>query len=565
MLAGCAFLQISTALDTQGYTGEWIKIDPAQVTAPSGAHLYNLLVNGSAVIKSLDSEYGTPNYVKAVEKGRGHRGLGNSEVMLVYLARNLFVVADWIYGDKTTRALDQISRGTMPHDLFLICQRQVEDRKRQTEELRRQGIERQRQKEEILRNEHFKAVVNEIVSGEGKHDEQVGSSSVSNANFKIVEAVGIGLTQDEAQKNALYLAVEQVVGALVDAKTQIENDKIVKDQILTMSAGYVEDYSVVGSPVQKDGKFEITISAKVKRTRLLCDLADKNVAMKGDVKGDALWGQAVTQGRVKDQADKIIEALLSYDPRKFCVERLSADELIHPSELTEEHLKKGDNWMRMNLKLYVDNNEYNVIFLPKMIRCLESIAKGVSISTPFRVDSESNDYLNRNFSPAKFSYYTGGIIKLDRSKSVPKESVSGKGKLLRIYKLPSAVSGGQDESIEELIYDLPPFYGRIFASKIGANETRKVILIEFLDENQAVVADYRIKMNLDAFLSASELDGEYKICPELRAHDNLSLLSYINMNVTFPVKQDVLKKMKSTRITVNECDEMLPAWLKHYM
>ena len=44
-----------------------------------------------------------------------------------------------------------------------------------------------------------------------------------------VVASGVGLDPDKALKDALMNAVQQVVGAIVDAETLIKNDDIVKD------------------------------------------------------------------------------------------------------------------------------------------------------------------------------------------------------------------------------------------------------------------------------------------------------------------------------------------------
>ena len=53
-----------------------------------------------------------------------------------------------------------------------------------------------------------------------------------NPNNEIVVVEGIGDNIAEAKKDAMRNAVEQVVGALVDAQTRVENDELI-EQILT--------------------------------------------------------------------------------------------------------------------------------------------------------------------------------------------------------------------------------------------------------------------------------------------------------------------------------------------
>ncbi len=57
-----------------------------------------------------------------------------------------------------------------------------------------------------------------------------------------VVAEGVGLTVDDARKDAFRSAVRQVVGAMIDAETLVKNDQIVADEVLTFSAGMVKGF-----------------------------------------------------------------------------------------------------------------------------------------------------------------------------------------------------------------------------------------------------------------------------------------------------------------------------------
>ena len=387
-------------------------------------------------------------------------------------------------------------------------------------------------------------------------------------NATVVEAVGIGATQDEAQKNALYSAVEQVVGAIVDAKTQIDNDKVVKDQILTMSAGYVEDYKVIGTPIQKDGKCEIMIRAKVRRTKLLCDLEDKNVTIKSEVKGEALWAQAVTQGRVKEQADKILEALLSDDPRKFRVEQISQAVLIPPAELTEAELAISDSWIRVKLRVYVDKAYFNKTFLTKLCACLDALVKGdrkyESLAVPdgraFCLDGKEIDYNGGWLRGLEGGRLAGCRLQplisataicrsfMIHSGAERDNEWSAVWQSLRIHNFPESMSSFGMSTVTS--YVIPPYYLRIFKSKLSI-PVRKEILMEFVDNSNVVVASHQMLFEFPPFCVGDHIEILPAMIYRMDSYQRaLYFFDQMDVIVSLPVDASVVKSIKSAKITI---------------
>ena len=62
-----------------------------------------------------------------------------------------------------------------------------------------------------------------------------------------VVATGVGADPEQAKQNAFSAAIEQVVGVLVDAETIVKNDEVVRDEVLTFSRGYVNEFKEIGS------------------------------------------------------------------------------------------------------------------------------------------------------------------------------------------------------------------------------------------------------------------------------------------------------------------------------
>ena len=88
---------------------------------------------------------------------------------------------------------------------------------------------------------------------------------------------GLGVSKEDAEKDAYRNAIRQVVGAYVDAETIVANDEIIRDKVITLSSGYVE-HAATKSVTQENGLFKVTVDAQVKITKLLDVLKQQNVS-----------------------------------------------------------------------------------------------------------------------------------------------------------------------------------------------------------------------------------------------------------------------------------------------
>ena len=74
---------------------------------------------------------------------------------------------------------------------------------------------------------------------------------------------GEGATKEEATSNALRSAVEQTFGVFVSANTEILNDDLVRDEVLTISSGNIRSYEEMASISSPDGRVMVTLNAVV--------------------------------------------------------------------------------------------------------------------------------------------------------------------------------------------------------------------------------------------------------------------------------------------------------------
>lgn len=123
-----------------------------------------------------------------------------------------------------------------------------------------------------------------------------------------VVVTGAGETAEKATEDALRNAVEQAVGALIDAKTMVEGDQVIQDKILRMSNAFVERYDVLKR--WSEGNLQYCrISAQVKSRELRATLAAEPV-FKGKVEGENLGAQVLGELTAKAGTGELFEQFL---------------------------------------------------------------------------------------------------------------------------------------------------------------------------------------------------------------------------------------------------------------
>ena len=97
---------------------------------------------------------------------------------------------------------------------------------------------------------------------------------------------GTGKTLEEAKLNALRSAIEQAFGAFISSKTEILNDSIVKDEVVSVTNGNIQKYDVVSQLEIPDNGYAITLKATVSIEKLTTFAESKGVTV--EFKGSIL-------------------------------------------------------------------------------------------------------------------------------------------------------------------------------------------------------------------------------------------------------------------------------------
>ena len=115
-----------------------------------------------------------------------------------------------------------------------------------------------------------------------------------------ITASGSGKTQDEAKQSALRSAIEQTFGAFISSKTEMLNDKVVADQIATISSGNIISFSILNESQLPDNSWGVTLKAVVSVSKLTSFVEAKGVAI--EIKG-GMFALNIKQQLLNEQGE----------------------------------------------------------------------------------------------------------------------------------------------------------------------------------------------------------------------------------------------------------------------
>jgi hypothetical protein len=180
---------------------------------------------------------------------------------------------------------------------------------------------------------------------------------------------GQGKTQDEAKQIALRSAIEQAFGAFISSKTEILNDNLVKDEIVSVTNGNIQKYEVISDVQIPDGGYATTLKATVSVSKLTSFCESKGVAV--EFKG-RLFAFNINQQILNEKNE--IKAIDDLCKVAKTLSDISFDYSIKASEPTSVDAGNA-NW-RIPLQISVKANQ-NFFLLTKYIY---STIKGLSLT-----------------------------------------------------------------------------------------------------------------------------------------------------------------------------------------
>ena len=123
-----------------------------------------------------------------------------------------------------------------------------------------------------------------------------------------ITTIGSGATPEVAKQNALRNAIEQAFGTFISSNTEILNDELIKDEIVSVANGNIQNYEVISETEIPDIGYATTIKATVSVSKLTSFVESKG--MEVEIQG-GLFAENIKLKQLYEQNEYIaIENLL---------------------------------------------------------------------------------------------------------------------------------------------------------------------------------------------------------------------------------------------------------------
>ena len=139
-----------------------------------------------------------------------------------------------------------------------------------------------------------------------------------------IEVAGDGSSVDQARNNGFRLAVEQALGTLISSETEVQNGKIVRDEIISYASGYVDRFEIISQQKTQTG-FRVAMRVWVKKSALSDRLLNRT-EKSNQVDGPRASVQLETLNRERIVGDQLLQQVLNDFPKRaFDIEFNSTD------------------------------------------------------------------------------------------------------------------------------------------------------------------------------------------------------------------------------------------------
>ena len=127
------------------------------------------------------------------------------------------------------------------------------------------------------------------------------SSKAKSRDAVTLVTFGEGATRDEAVSSALRSAIEQTYGVFVSSNTDILNDVVVRDEIISVAKGNINGYDILSESMM-DGRWSVSANVSVSPKKLVSYVSSKggSVELSGEMfqKNVSLWKMKMQNEKV---------------------------------------------------------------------------------------------------------------------------------------------------------------------------------------------------------------------------------------------------------------------------
>ena len=226
---------------------------------------------------------------------------------------------------------------------------------------------------------------------------------------------GQGKTQDEAKQNALRNAIEQAFGAFISSHTEVINDNLVKDEIISVSNGNIQKYEIISESALPDNLgYTISLKTIVSISKLTSFCESKGMQI--EIKGSLFAFNVIQKELSASNEKKAIEELVS-------MSKNIAPKMFDYNLSTNDPISNNNGTYTLPLKVTIKiNNNWDILH-----NTISDVLYSLSIK-----DSELDDYKKLN------------IITYEKKILLPKGKIRGKYEYYRDHMQP----GGDEKEFD---------------------------------------------------------------------------------------------------------------------
>lgn len=140
-----------------------------------------------------------------------------------------------------------------------------------------------------------------------------------------IEVAGEGRTPEEAKMIGLRTAVDQAIGSIMSSETEVQNGRIVRDEIINYASGYIDRYEIINQEASPVGA-RVAMRVWVRRSTLSNRLLNRSERA-GEIDGPRSSMQLSTLNRERATGDRLVQTVLNDFPRRAFDIELKSTEL----------------------------------------------------------------------------------------------------------------------------------------------------------------------------------------------------------------------------------------------
>jgi hypothetical protein len=164
-----------------------------------------------------------------------------------------------------------------------------------------------------------------------------------------LEVEGRGDTPTQARDNGFRLAVEQALGTLISSESETQNGRLVRDEIISYAAGYVDRFTIVQTTVAADGQSRVTLKVWVARSALSNRLLNRS-EKSGQVDGARATVQLQTLNQERITGDRLLQQVLNDFPKRAFDIELKPTDVTRQNRAAQMELNFVVRWNRDYLR-----------------------------------------------------------------------------------------------------------------------------------------------------------------------------------------------------------------------